>query len=87
MYKLGLLKQPPIDSPIPNPQSPYTEVNLIVSNKALKISLLIGLGVVLFIAAMSIASLDFARWLNCNSPFTSSVDKNSDVCRRLQSAP
>jgi hypothetical protein len=58
-----------------------------MSHKALKISLLIGLGVVLFIAAMSVASLDFARWLNCNSPFTPAVDKNSDVCRRLQSAP
>lgn len=63
------------------------EVDSIVSNKALKVSLLIGSGVVLLIAVMSIASLDFVRWLNCNSPFTPLQDKNSDVCRRLKSAP
>jgi hypothetical protein len=37
--------------------------------------------------AITLLDLDFVRWMNCNSPFTPAQDKESDVCRRLRSAP
>ncbi|HEY9615201.1 MAG TPA: hypothetical protein V6C64_00065 [Microcoleaceae cyanobacterium] len=59
-----------------------------MSSKTLKLVLLLtGAGAVLFIVVITILGLDFVRWVNCNSPFTPEQDKNSEVCRRLRSAP